>query len=79
MYILKLTNCPSYNKLVWETPLCFSILDFYCLEINDLNPFGAGIHEIQQSWLFEGFKYTCFMHIYLQFLKSWMATHNFDF
>ena len=30
MYILKLTNSPNYNRLVWETLFCFSVLDpFY--------------------------------------------------
>ena len=29
MYILKLTNSPSYNSLVWETPFSFSVLDAF--------------------------------------------------
>ena len=49
MYILKLTTSPSYRRLLQETPFCFFILDFF-LEINDLNPLGVGIYEIQQSW-----------------------------
>ena len=46
MYILKLTNSPSYNKLVWETPFRFSILDVF-LHIDDLTRLGVGIYEIQ--------------------------------
>ena len=28
-YILKSTNSPSYNRLVWEKPFCFSVLDVF--------------------------------------------------
>ena len=37
MYILKLRISPSYNRLVWETPFCFTVLDLF-LQINDLTP-----------------------------------------
>ena len=49
MYILKLTNFRSYNRLTLETPFCFSVLDVF-LQINDLSRLGVGIYEIQQSW-----------------------------
>ena len=48
MYIINLTNSPSYNRLLRETPFvslfrCFS-------QITGLTGLGVGIYEIQQSW-----------------------------